>query len=243
LNFHKYNQSLIYLLILTVISTTVFSIFEFIPKSFAIEDKGVKIYPLNSKPYGISFQDWTAKWWQWVSSIPFEINPLYDSTGKFCNESQSGPVWFLAGSSFPTEKVARNCEIPSEKSIFFPVINIQTSFVENPMLKSENELRQSSKIGIDIVRLKEVLVDGIKLSDSSIYRISSPLFNFTYPKDSITGTNAPGSSQAVSDGYWVMLEPLSKGLHTIQFKGQVLDTSPTSYTYFVLDVTYNLSIV
>ncbi|MDQ6865384.1 MAG: hypothetical protein M3044_16350, partial [Thermoproteota archaeon] len=28
------------------------------------------IFPVDSKPYGISYPDWTVKWWQWADSIP-----------------------------------------------------------------------------------------------------------------------------------------------------------------------------
>ena len=55
------------------------------------------IFPVDSKPYGISYPDWTVKWWQWADSIPTPLNPASDKTGQNCAQSQSGPVWFLAG--------------------------------------------------------------------------------------------------------------------------------------------------
>jgi hypothetical protein len=52
------------------------------------------VFPANSKPYGLSYGEWTAKWWQWGYSIPKDINPAYDDTGKNCAQKQNGPVWF-----------------------------------------------------------------------------------------------------------------------------------------------------
>src|SRR6476659_4355633 len=57
------------------------------------------MYSVDSKPYGLSYGEWTAKWWQWLYSIQREVNPANDDTGKNCAQDQSGPVWFLAGST------------------------------------------------------------------------------------------------------------------------------------------------
>ena len=72
------------------------------------------VYPVNSKPHGLSYGDWTAKWWQWAVSIPKDINPGADMTGKNCVLKQSGPVWFLAGTF--GGPATRTCTIPGWKS-------------------------------------------------------------------------------------------------------------------------------
>jgi hypothetical protein len=35
------------------------------------------IYRPTSKPFGLSYDEWSAKWWQWVYSIPLETNPQF----------------------------------------------------------------------------------------------------------------------------------------------------------------------
>src|SRR4051794_39319289 len=55
------------------------------------------IYPINSKPLGHSYGEWAASFWQWALSIPADRNPLFDTTGEFAGEGQSGPMWFLPG--------------------------------------------------------------------------------------------------------------------------------------------------
>jgi hypothetical protein len=69
-------------------------------------------------------------------------------------------------------------------------------------------------------------VDGIKtiFADHPIVRTQSP----TFPLQ-----DAPA---AVSDGYWVMLPPLSKGEHQIRFTGAFCDLSksPTEVPFFTV---------
>ena len=57
----------------------------------------VGVYPPGSNPLGVTYGEWTAKWWQWLLSIPGPVNPNLDTTGANCAQGQSGPVWFLAG--------------------------------------------------------------------------------------------------------------------------------------------------
>ena len=85
-----------------------------------VADRG--IHPPCSKPYGLTYGEWSARWWQWIESIPAATNPNFDTTGADCAQGQAGPVWFLAGDFGGT--VVRHCTIPVGVSVLFPVINI-----------------------------------------------------------------------------------------------------------------------
>ena len=37
--------------------------------------------PPESLPGGLSYQQWSAEWWQWAWSIPLSMNPFFDATG------------------------------------------------------------------------------------------------------------------------------------------------------------------
>src|SRR5262249_10337841 len=76
------------------------------------------IFPPGSEPYGLSYGEWSARWWQWLLQIPATTNPNLDSTGAHCTEGQSGHVWFLAG-SFGTlpSPIIRNCTVPAGRSL------------------------------------------------------------------------------------------------------------------------------
>lgn len=79
------------------------------------------IHPPCSRPYGLTYGEWSARWWQWIESIPKATNPNLDTTGADCAQGQTGPVWFLAGDFGGT--VVRHCTIPTGVSVLFPVID------------------------------------------------------------------------------------------------------------------------
>jgi hypothetical protein len=57
----------------------------------------------------------TARWWQWVLSIPADNNPTLDTTGQDCMVGQQGPIWFLTGANFggETPHLTRSCSMPA----------------------------------------------------------------------------------------------------------------------------------
>ena len=53
------------------------------------------VYSKDSKPFGIPYGDWLAKYNQWFIKIPTTVNPREHYTPDRCATAQSGPVWFL----------------------------------------------------------------------------------------------------------------------------------------------------
>jgi len=51
------------------------------------------LYSIDSKPYGISYAEWTAKWEQWLISMPQQINPAADR--HISSNSSMNPHSFL----------------------------------------------------------------------------------------------------------------------------------------------------
>jgi hypothetical protein len=218
--------------------TTAFILLMTIPVSQA--QTGIEVSTTDSKPYGMSYDEWTAKWWQWALSIPKDINPVGDETGKYCGQGQEGPVWFLAGTFGGS--MERSCTIPAGKAILFSPINVECSYAEFPDLKTESDLRACAKSGQDLATEVEVSIDGVELQNLQNYRTQSPLFDLTLPKDNVFGL-PPSTTKAVSDGVWVFLKPLSPGNHEIHSKGVSVDFTTTgTVPSFVSDVTYLLNI-
>jgi hypothetical protein len=195
------------------------------------------ILPPDSQPYGLSYGQWTAKWWQWVHSIPTANNPMLDQTGEDCTQAQNqtGPIWFLAGTGGGS--VERTCTLPAGKAILLPIINVVGVRTAG---ETEEELLTGIKESIDTISTLEASVDGIPLQNLSNYRIQSPFFNDTLPNDNLLGV-PEGTYPAISDGYWVFLEPLPPGQHEIRLRGAVID--PTGITpSFETVVIYHLII-
>lgn len=55
----------------------------------------------------------------------------------------------------------------------------------------------------------QVSVDGVNFQNLQNYRIQSKMFNVTFPQDNIFG-GRPGPTQSVSDGWFIMLQPLTR---------------------------------
>lgn len=194
------------------------------------------VFPINSKPYGFTYGEWLAKWWQWLAPIPSRVNPINDKTGANCAQGQNGPVWFLAGST--GRPAIRTCTIPIGKAILFPALTVECSYAEDSTLHTDAQLR-SCAINADQGGIAQVNVDGVNLQSLQIYDVQSPLFNFTFPQDNIFGAR-PGSTQSVSDGIFIMLQPLTPGNHTIHFTGLVLANPTLGTQSFATDATYYL---
>jgi hypothetical protein len=199
------------------------------------------VFPPDSKPYGLTYGEWTAKWWQWAYLMPEAGNPMIDDTGVNCANNQTGPVWFLAGTGGGA--VSRQCTIPSDKAILIPIINVECDSAQDVSLDTEAELRACAKADQDTVIAKEIIVDGRNIGDLNSYRFQSPLFNLTYPENNIAGVS-PQTTKAISDGFWILLEPLSPGSgHEIHIKAALGDPTAIGTTNFALDVTYLLTVV
>jgi hypothetical protein len=205
------------------------------------------VAPPNSNPVGTSYARWGAAWWQWVFSLHAlsPLNPLLATGNVDCSYGQVGQVWFLTGSNV-SGTVTRSCKVPTGTRLFFPVLNswadnvavfppvsLDTLIAEAAAFSNANDLHAS--------------IDGAPVKDLFGYRAPYAPFSYTVPAtDNMLqyfGANVPGSDwpttfifPAASDGYYLMLEPLPSGPHTINFGG-------TSTTGFQIDVTYSITVV
>jgi hypothetical protein len=214
------------------------------------------ILPPQSKPYGMTYGAWGAQWWKWVIGIPAAENPAYsDETGEFGNVDQAGPVWFLAGNGGGT--TVRTLDVPAGKALFFPIL---TTFWGCPS-PDERAFLEATAIALgmdpdDVAALKDVplerlvigaqmdsvasmscTIDGVAVQHLKLYRAPSPVFTLT-DLDLVGGGGLCGD--AVADGYWLMVAPLSAGEHTIHFSGAIPADAPLGS--FELDVTYHLTV-
>ncbi len=206
------------------------------------------VIPPHAKVHGKSYAQWGFKWWQWAFSIPLATNPIFDTTGANAAIGQHGPVWFLAGTSGGPH-VVRTVTIPHGKKIFFPIINTIVDypcpsgfgFEPPPGMSLEAFLTGFAAQIMDYPGLLQVEVDGVPLQNTANYRATSRMHNFVADTSlqvwdpCIIGTPQPG----VSDGYWIMLHPLSTGQHTIHVHAS---TVPPSLFVFETEFTFLITI-
>jgi hypothetical protein len=137
--------------------------------------------------------------------------------------------------------VTRQCTIPADKAILMPIINVECDTAADPS-RTEADLRSCAKADQDTVIEKEITIDGINVGNLDSYRFQSPLFNVTFPENNIAGVQ-PQTAEAISDGFWILLEPLSPGSHEIHVKAALGDPTTVGTTNFALDVRYLLTVV
>jgi hypothetical protein len=193
--------------------------------------QGIKLCSRRSKPYGLTFPEWIVKWWRWIFSIPFEKNPAIDVNGVNCSFNQHGPVWFLAG-ALADAKLIRNCTIPSPKAILFPVINSEISTAELPGA-TDFELLEAANSDIDKVDYMEVNINSIPIRNLHKFRIHTRPFDITIPVNNFMRLDY-GPCKMVSDGYWIFLDVLPSGNHTLHFRGRDSD--------LCIDITFKIKI-
>jgi hypothetical protein len=147
-----------------------------------------RVFPPDSHPYGNTYGEWSARWWQWALSVPEGMNPVFDTTGVRCAEAQAGPVWFLAGTFGGA--VTRSCPVPAGKALFVPLLNaIFGAGVGDcvPPNCDVDALRKAAAAMVENPKTLEASIDGVPLQDLSAYRVQSPVFSITLPENAIFG--------------------------------------------------------
>jgi hypothetical protein len=186
---------------------------------------------------GKTYSEWSVELWQYVLEIPFDNNPIFDATGANCNFGQQGSVFFLV-STAGGSATRNECVVPAGKILFFSPLSI-SGFTHQK--EPEISLRNYNRSFINSTRELQVSIDGTDVGTlisleprSTALRAASPAGFFTIiaPENNIFGGVPFQSYDTVSDGFYLLVAPLSSGAHTIKFGG--------SSRNFAADVTYNL---
>jgi hypothetical protein len=180
------------------------------------DNNAIRIFSVESAPFGLQFSEWCVRWVKWCLEQSIETNPAKDMTGKNCCQNQSGPVWFLAGTFGGS--ATRNCTIPMEKAIMFPILEKECSFAEDKDITTEADLISRTTDQTSHISHMEASIDGVTLQNLGRYRVQTRVFDIVFPKNNVYYVQE-GPTRATSNGFWVFLEPLSAGEHKIYFKG------------------------
>ena len=233
-------------------------LFAGLPPQVSGENLNPGIIPPHAKPYGKSYGEWSALWWQWAFKSPVTGSPLMDATGAAAVTGQSGPVWFLAGmyNSIEVEPghwlgvAVREFTVPVGKALFFPILNTGADNVGYEPPYTVEELWEMVHANLATATNMACEIDGAPVEGLSNlfttpYRAESPVFSYWLPPEDnlyqfygvdFWGTTFP----VVSDGVYLMLAPLSRGQHTIHFGGDLM--SPANIPYFTLDITCHITV-
>lgn len=214
----------------------------------------VKIFPPAAKPFGLSYEEHAKNYWKWVLSLPTDIGPFNDKTGEKCANGQinsNSSVFYLSGGGGGSHE--RQCKVPAGKGILIPVLHVEFSDKEVPNASPE-ELSRLAKIDQDHVTslvleingkkiFDEKYADGIAKAKNSIakqYRTHTGAFDVVFPENAMYGVS-PGLSKVVADGFYIITEPLKKGVYDIVYKGSIFcDIADCLDITFAQDMRYKL---
>ncbi|MFE8005077.1 hypothetical protein [Streptomyces sp. NPDC057418] len=141
-----------------------------------------------------------GRWWQWALSAPDDRCPVKDTTGEHAAWGQPDDIWFLAGTY--GGHVVRRCAIPSDRPVFFPVLNMQ-----HP--RSYSRVPRSMAVAEAAASL-----NGVPL----------PLQEFSAPF-------MTGPTQRYAWGIWGGIEPLAAGQYVLEIKGRSTNGFQVDTTY------------
>lgn len=240
-SFHSFTRGLIPALFATLVLT--------FGAASSVRADNPRVLPPQSHPYGKSHAEWSAEHWKWTYSMPTDAHPLTDTADV--SAGQSGPVWFLGGTWAPTTDpngnyvgiVDRHVTIPTGKALFFPIIDAEQSLAEGGV--DEADCRTTANYFADHAVGLSCVIDGRPVRNLAAYRTDSPFFDFgPLPENNLLGLPEGTTSSAVSDGYFIMLAPLSPGRHTIHFTGAFVFTMEADgFDFsFSLDITYLITV-
>ncbi len=193
------------------------------------------LYSTDSAPYGISYQKWVERQWQWKFAVPTGQNPLHNYSPEKCAIGQQGPVWLLDELLSGTE--LRTCTIPAGKSILLPVLDGQCD-LSDTTIHNDHDLIQCASAGNEYGVIA-ASIDGVPIKNLDSYRTHTEFFNLTVPADNVFGEHPAGTYKSYADGWFLFLHPLSPGSHDIHYTVTVANPIQPKYNYGA-NLTYHL---
>ena len=203
----------------------------------------LSIFPPDSEPYGLTYDEHAQNFWKWLLSIPASENPMDDTKGDKCTVGQTNTnssVFYLG----PGEgKIERTCTIPAGKGLLIPVMEVEQSDKELPGASVE-VLTNAAKQDQDSVNSLYLNIDNEEYTYDDLlkYRIQpTEPFQVIFPDNGIFGVMDGGPSQVVADGWYIISEPLTPGNHTVHSRSSLSCPDPGCVEpAFAMDVKYNI---
>jgi len=131
--------------------------------------------------------------------------------------------------------------LPAGKGLFIPVSQMEISDKDAPN-RSIEDLHKIAKKDQDSVTSLYLKINDKEYTrqELSKYRIPTEDFEVSFPKNPIFGVTE-GISKVVTDGYYIITEPLKKGNYTILYKSSLICPDiDCIQPNFAQDIKYNL---
>ena len=222
----------------------------------------VTVFAPGSVVAGKSIAEWTAAWWTWALQAPVAQNPLADTTGASAGVNNGGPVFFVAGSDGSSGSVTRTFDVPAGRPLLVPMINFfdtEPSILDGGKPLADRQAAANIVVNnwlgsVDTASLF-ASIDGAAVANPAQYLEVTGLFSM-----GPTGAGSVIESYGVevgdlldptkSAGYWLMIDGLAPGPHTLHLGGSTNEFTTDSncctngtFPAFLQDNTFNVNVV
>jgi hypothetical protein len=206
---------------------------------------------------GKTIAQWTQDWTTWGLQAPVNTNPLTDPNGGFAHVDNTGSVFFIAGNfnGVPTSPVDRTFTVPAGKPLLIPMISAFDT--EGPGIPAtipgwdksfQEEVNRVMNDWQHSVTSRFASIDGHPVSNTQSYLERTGFFSMgqVQPGSLIeslgvaAGTDLPTTKSA---GYWLMVEGLTPGTHTLDFGGSTGPNFVNGETSFAVHVIDHINVV
>jgi hypothetical protein len=198
----------------------------------------VDFYSKGESPFGISYGDWVAKYWNWDLSIPLDLktNNLLGLNENGCLVHRENSMVMLADSA-AGGIWNQKCTISHNAGILIPIWTGECDHgyrgFETASLKQLSDCARSYDLG----KVKgQVKVDNIPVATldvldyktnimNNVTEVYTKQFNITIPINSHFTSEQYGTFPAAAHGWFVFLKPLPPGNHTVYYQNSVEPTT------------------
>jgi hypothetical protein len=177
------------------------------------------VAPIQSRPFGKSYSEWAAAWWQWAMQTPAANHPAFGP----CSTGQSGRVWFV-GVNFSGGERSSSCTVPIGTALYLQLIsNFYGAFLNDPAeTRTEDYIR--ALVECTNFSAQSLRIDGVEYRDAAArYLERSIVFSAQLPVDNVFGLTEDQVPQlllspSVDMGYYLFLTPLPVGSHLVEWQ-------------------------
>jgi hypothetical protein len=198
----------------------------------------VEFYSKDEHPFGISYSDWVAKFWNWDFSIPIDsqTNTLAGLKDNGCLMHKDNSMVMLvdtaAGGIWK-----QKCTISRTEGILIPIWTGECDQAlkgfDSYSFKQLSECARAYDLGIVKGQVKVdntpvATLDAIDYKTNvmnNVTEVHTKQFNAIVPKESHLVSERYGTFPAAAHGWFVFLKPLQPGNHVIYYQNSVEATT------------------
>jgi hypothetical protein len=198
----------------------------------------VEFYSKDEHPFGISYSDWVAKFWNWDFSIPIDsqTNTLAGLKDNGCLMHKDNSMVMLvdtaAGGIWK-----QKCTISRTEGILIPIWTGECDQAlkgfDSYSFKQLSECARAYDLGIvkGQVKVDDTPVATLDAIDyktnvmNNVTEVHTKQFNAIVPKESHLVSERYGTFPAAAHGWFVFLKPLQPGNHVVYYQNSVEATT------------------